>query len=196
MCCWRCIIVDADYPLSVFKPFGVRFIIVINVSYSYHKCRQVLQLTSKFVLIFFFFLFLLLSWTKELKMTTLRNSIFCSIGTCCVLLCFISCCMLKHFSGVEPDKLQVEDQPHWPHWLFEYCYCLSWWLIMCFWWQGKILFSDVLLYWYILVSDHFHSEYVIYPFNLNSCKYLTSWYCSGMYIFVFGTHEISNASWQ
>ena len=155
MCCWRCIIVNADYPLSLFKPFGVRFVMVINMSYSYHKYRQGWHLTSKFVLNFFLsFPFVELDKEELQVRITLRNSIFCNIGTCCMLLCFINAVCWTHFSGVEPDKLQVEDQPHWPHWLFEYCYCLSWWLIMCFWWQGKSLFSDVLLYWNILVSDY------------------------------------------
>ena len=60
----------------MFKPFGMRFIIVMNMSYACHKCRQGLQLTSKFVLNFFFsFPFVELD-KEELKMRiTLRNNI-------------------------------------------------------------------------------------------------------------------------
>lgn len=40
--------------------------------------------------------------------------------------------------GVELDQLQTKDKPHWTLWLPELCHRLSRWLLVCFWWQGKL----------------------------------------------------------
>ena len=56
-------------------------------------------------------------------------------------------------AGVEPDKLQAEEQSNWPHRLHQHSHRFPRWLPVCIWWQGQLFVLIMPLQYSILMSS-------------------------------------------